>query len=147
MAASIFLVEDQTLMRESMHAYLNAEEDLDVVGVAEDAETALGALGDLDADLVLVDVSLPGMSGIDLLRKLRERTPTSRCLMLSGHVEQSYIEAAKQAGARGYVMKGNPGEYLDAIRAILGGDTYRSDTVASMWDDASACLIAPRAPS
>jgi DNA-binding NarL/FixJ family response regulator len=138
MAATVFLVEDQTLMRESMHAYLDAEEDLDVVGVAEDAETALDALGDQDVDLVLIDVALPGMSGIDLLRELRERTPGSQCLMLSGHVEQSYIEAAKQAGARGYVMKGKPDEYLNAIRAILGGDTYRSETVASMWDEAPA---------
>ncbi len=138
MAATVFLVEDQTLMRESMHAYLDVEEDLDVVGVAADAETALDALDNLNADLILIDVALPGMSGIDLLRKLRERTPTLRCLMLSGHVEQSYIEAAKEAGAQGYVMKGKPDEYLDAIRAILGGDTYRSDTVASMWDDAPA---------
>lgn len=136
MAATVFLVEDQTLMRESMHAYLNAEDDLDVIGVAEDAETALDALKDIAPDLVLIDVALPGMSGIELLRTLREQAPDAQCLMLSGHVEQTYIEAAKRAGARGYVMKGKPDEYLDAIHAILAGGTYRSDTVASMWDDA-----------
>ena len=136
MAATVFLVEDQTLMRESMHAYLNAEDDLHVIGVAEDAESAIDALEDLAPDLVLIDVSLPGMSGIELLRTLREQSPKPQCLMLSGHVEQTYIEAARQAGARGYVMKGKPDEYLDAIHAILAGGTYRSDTVASMWDDA-----------
>jgi len=136
MAATVYLVEDQTLMRESMHAYLDAEDDLDVIGTAADAESALDALDAHIPDLVLIDVALPGMSGIDLLRTLRDRAPHAHCLMLSGHVEQAYIEAAKKAGARGYVMKGQPDEYLDAIRVILGGDVYRSDTVAKMWDSA-----------
>ncbi|PEN12915.1 response regulator [Longibacter salinarum] len=137
MTATVFLVEDQTLMRESMQAYLNAEDDLEVSGVAGRAEDVLDRIGDDVPDLFLIDVALPGMSGIDLLRRLRQRHPDARYLMLSGHVEQTYVEAAHNAGASGYVMKGKPDEYLDAIRQILAGKTYRSDTVASMWDQAA----------
>lgn len=138
MTATIYLVEDQELMRESMQAYLNAEDALHVVGTAERAEDALDALSDNDTppDLVLIDVSLPGMSGIELLQELRQIHPDATCLMLSGHVEETYIEAAKAAGAKGYVMKGQPSEYLDAIRTLLDGGTYRSNTVAAMWDKA-----------
>jgi DNA-binding NarL/FixJ family response regulator len=134
MAATVFLVEDQTLMRESMHAYLDAEDDLEVAGVAERAEEAIEMIGDDLPDLLLIDVALPGMSGIEMLRTVRAEHPEARCLMLSGHVEQAYVEAARDAGARGYVMKGKPDEYLRAIREILDGGTYRSETVASMWD-------------
>jgi DNA-binding NarL/FixJ family response regulator len=137
MASSIYLIEDQELMRDSMKAYLDAEDDLHVAGVAERGEEALDDLADGPLpDLLLIDVSLPGMSGIEFLQRVREAHPDVVCLMLSGHVEETYVEAAKGAGARGYVMKGQPAEYLKAVREILDGGTYRSDTVASMWDKA-----------
>lgn len=137
MASSIYLIEDQHLMRDSMKAYLDAEPDLEVVGTADRGEEALEDLnGEALPDLLLIDVALPGMSGIEFLKKLRAAHPDVACLMLSGHVEETYIEAARSAGARGYVMKGQPDEYLEAIRAILDGGTYRSETVATMWDDA-----------
>jgi DNA-binding NarL/FixJ family response regulator len=137
----IFLVEDHDLMRSSMQAYLGGEDDLEVVGAAESAEAAYDALNDLSEDdrlpdLVLIDVALPDASGIDLLQRLRNAHPDLHCLMLSGHAEESYVESSKSAGARGYVMKGEPDEYVRAVRAILDGDTYRSETVASMWDKA-----------
>ena len=135
MASSIYLIEDQDLMRDSMQAYLSAEDDFEVVGVASDGEEALDALlGTSPPDLILIDVSLPGISGIDVLKRLRDTHPSAACLMLSGHVEEAYVEAAKAAGARGYVMKGRPDEYLTAIRTILDGETYRSDTVGALWD-------------
>lgn len=135
MPSHIFLVEDQTLMRESMHAYLDAEDDLEVAGVAERGEDVLDQINGTPPDLYLIDVALPGMSGIDVLRAIRRQHPDAACLMLSGHVEQAYVEAARDAGARGYVMKGKPDEYLRAIREILDGGMYRSETVAAMWDD------------
>lgn len=138
MASQLYLVEDHDLMRSSMTAYLNSEDNLTVVGVAEDGEEALEALtsGTLQPDLVVIDIALPGMSGIDLLRRLREHDNTAVCLMLSGHAEEAYVESAKAAGAHGYVMKGQPDEYLRAVHTILDGEIYRSDTVAAMWDRA-----------
>jgi len=134
----IYLVEDHDLMRSSMQAYLEGEDDLEVVGAAESAETAFDVLESQDAmslpDLVLIDVALPDASGIDLLKRLREVHPTLQCLMLSGHAEESYVEASRAAGANGYVIKGEPAEYVEAVRSILGGDEYRSETVATMWD-------------
>lgn len=138
---TIYLVEDQDLMRSSMRTYLSSEEDFDVVGTADSGEAALSDLTeatDTLPDVVLVDVALPGMSGIDLVKKLRDAHPTLACLILSGHAEEAYVEAAHEAGAQGYVMKGKPDEYIRAIRATLEGDSYRSETVASMWDNAQA---------
>jgi DNA-binding NarL/FixJ family response regulator len=138
MPSHIYIVEDQDLMRQSMRAYLDGADGLEVVGVAESAEEALDDLQGSDPapDLVLIDVALPGVSGIELLRRLNDDAGLS-CLMLSGHAEQTYVEEAKAAGARGYVMKGEPEEYHRAVMAILDGGTYRSETVAAMWDRAA----------
>jgi DNA-binding NarL/FixJ family response regulator len=134
----IYLVEDHDLMRSSMQAYLEGEDGLEVVGAAESAEAAFDALEGQDEselpDLVLIDVALPDASGIDLLKRLREVHPSLQCLMLSGHAEESYVEASRTAGASGYVMKGEPSEYVEAVRTILEGEMYRSETVATMWD-------------
>ncbi len=141
MAYTIYLVEDQDLMRSSMRTYLSAEEDFGVMGTADSGEAALSDLTQSTAplpDVVLVDVALPGMSGIDLVKKLRDAHPTLSCLILSGHAEEAYVEAAYGAGAQGYVMKGKPDEYIRAIRATLEGNSYRSEAVASMWDNAQA---------
>ena len=136
----IFIVEDQDLMRSSMRTYLSAEDDFDVVGTAESGEETLEQIATLNEtpDLVLIDVALPGMSGIELLRKLRASHPEAACLMLSGHAEEAYVEAARTAGAHGYLMKGQPDEYIDAIREIIAGNSYRSTTVASVWDKTEA---------
>lgn len=141
MAHTIYLVEDQDLMRSSMRTYLSSEDDFSVVGAADSGEAAIHDLvdsGEVPPDVVLVDVALPGMSGIDLVAQLRKAHPSLACLILSGHAEEAYVEAAHQAGAKGYVMKGKPDEYIRAIRAILAGESYRSETVASMWDNAQA---------
>jgi len=142
MASNIYLIEDQDLMRSSMKAFLEGESDLSVVGTAESAEEALSDFESFDdstmPDLVLIDVALPGMSGIELLETLLARYSDLACLMLSGHAEESYVKAARGAGAQGYVMKGRPNEYLEATRTILDGKTYRSDTVGTMWDENGA---------
>ncbi|MES3629410.1 MAG: response regulator transcription factor [Longimonas sp.] len=139
MEYTIYIVEDQDLMRSSMRTYLSSEDDFTVVGTAESGEAALRDLNeDVESlpDIVLVDVALPGISGIELVQKLRAMHPGLTCLVLSGHAEESYVEAAHEAGARGYVMKGKPDEYIEAIRVTLKGESYRSEAVASMWDEA-----------
>lgn len=133
MPSTIYLVEDQDILRSSLHMYVDNEDDLNVVGSAEDAPTALEEIDAQVPDLVLIDVALPGMSGISLLNQLREDHPDLACLMLSGHSEDQYVQQAVDAGAQGYVRKGDPDEYLAAIEAVLDGSTYVSDAVEKQW--------------
>ncbi|TDX28461.1 response regulator receiver domain-containing protein [Modicisalibacter xianhensis] len=122
----VFVVEDHPLMRDMLSEFLATEEGIDVVGVEESAEAALERLPDPLPDLFLIDMSLPGMSGIELLRQLRERRPGSCCAMLSGHGERHYVEQALDAGARGYILKGEPDELPLAIQRILAGEQFIS---------------------
>ncbi len=90
-----------------------------LVGEAETAEDALIQLPELAPDLVLVDLSLPGMSGLQLIKRLQLEQPALRCLVVTGHVDPLYQQAAIGAGAKGYVTKDDPDEVLEAIRAVL----------------------------
>jgi DNA-binding NarL/FixJ family response regulator len=119
MPVNIFLVEDHEIMREMLQEFLSDEPELTVVGAAENAEEALDTLDGVPVDLVLVDVSLPGMSGIDFVRTLKVRRPGLPCLMLSGHAEESYSRRAMEAGARGYLTKGDPEDIVPAIYEVM----------------------------
>jgi DNA-binding NarL/FixJ family response regulator len=133
MASKIYLVEDQDILRSSLHMYIDNEEGLHVVGSAEDAPTALEEIGSFDPDLVLIDVAMPGESGLSLLRDLRAADSDRACLMLSGHSGDEYVQQAVDADAQGFVRKGDPNEYVSAIHAVLSGDTYVSDAVEKQW--------------
>ena len=125
----IFIVEDHPMMRRMLHDYIQAEPDLEVCGTAATGAEALVALADLAADLVVVDMSMPKMSGVDLVETLLARQPDLSCLMYSGHSELSYVERARAAGARGYVLKGGPDELPQAIRRVLAGEEYLSESL------------------
>lgn len=122
----IYLVEDHATMRSMIGDFLDARKDLQISGSAATAEEAFDELANLDVDLVLVDTSLPDMSGIDLVKRLLDRQPDVSCLMYSGHSEATYVHRALRAGAKGYVVKGNPRELPAAIRQVLDGSTYLS---------------------
>ena len=126
MKYSIYIVEDNELVRGTLREFIEMDTDLQVCGVADSAEAALEELPDVHPDLLVVDVSLPGMSGIDLAREVKERKPELPCLMLSGHQERTYMQRALEVGARGYVLKGNPSDIFNAIHEVLGGETYMS---------------------
>ncbi len=124
MPFSIFIVEDHDIMSEMLREYIKDVPGLAVCGAAATGEAALEALEALpaaQADLVLVDVSLPEMSGIDLVRTLHARWPNLPCLMLSGHREAAYVKRAREAGASGYVLKGDPHKLTQAIQNMRTG--------------------------
>ena len=123
---SVFVVEDHPLMRDMLLEFLAQETDIEVTGTADSAEAALEQLPGTPSDLVLIDMSLPGMSGIELLGQLREQYPDMRCAMLSGHGERHYVEQAFDAGASGYILKGEPDDVPLAIHRILQGECYVS---------------------
>lgn len=122
----VYLVEDHDVMREMIGEFLDSRAGLTVVGSAATAGAAFTELEGLDVELVLVDTSLPDMNGIELVRRLLDRRPDTLCLMYSGHEETFYVERALEAGAKGYVVKGNPHELPDAIERVLSGGTYLS---------------------
>lgn len=131
MPRRIFIVEDHAIVRQMLGEFL-ARLDIEVCGVAESGEEALERLSGsaapdvVEADLVLIDVSLPGMTGIDLAGKLQAQRPSLPSLMYSGHREMVYVKRALAAGARGYLVKGNPRELEGAIDQVLDGKTYVS---------------------
>lgn len=131
----VFIVDDHAIVRELLSDFLNDLVDLEVCGSAASGEEALQVLPHADCDLALVDVSMPGMDGIELVRRLQQEHPTLRCLMLSGHAEEVYVRASLEAGALGYVMKGDPDALREAIAQALSGGIYLSPKLReSGWD-------------
>lgn len=128
--ANILLVDDHPLMRKGLALTLDAETDLKVVGQAEDAETALQMVDDLEPDIVIVDISLPGMSGLELIKHLTAVNPDIKTLVVSRHDEVLYAERAIRAGSKGYIMKLVAGDVIvKAVRRILNGGIYVSEEI------------------
>lgn len=127
MMTKILVVEDNVLLATNLERVLRSQGTLTVAAVAPTAEIALEELNHTNVELVLVDVSLPGVSGIDLVASIHERYPQLPCLMLSGHSEIDYVRRALAAGAKGYVVKNNPKAILEAIIQVLAGETYISE--------------------
>lgn len=122
----IFIVDDHPVMRSSLRSILEREPDLTVCGEAATARTALAEAAGAEPDLVLIDVSLPDMSGIELARELHARHPDLPLAMLSGHGEKTHVERALQAGARGYILKGQSDDIPEAVRLLVRGERYLS---------------------
>ena len=129
MTHTVLIIEDHPAMRAMLQAFLSEMTQVEVIGAVSSAEEALRFCDQREPDLALVDVSLPGKNGIDLVADLRAGHPQVRCLMLSGHQEPSYIERALANGARGFLLKGDPDEMLSGIECVLGGERYLSHAV------------------
>jgi DNA-binding NarL/FixJ family response regulator len=126
----VFIVEDHPVFREGLVQVINSEDDLTVCGEAADAEQALEAIPSLKPDLVLVDISLPGKSGLELIKDLRARNGRVKLLVLSMHDEALYADRVLRAGGDGYIMKQeDPEEVVHAIRDVLGGRIYVSEQI------------------
>lgn len=126
--AKILIVDDHPIVREGMTMLINREPELHVCHEASDIKHAVQANKDCRHDLAIVDLSLAGVSGLELLKKLRFEYPDLPVLIMSMHDEAVYAELALKAGARGYVMKQVATDtMLYAIRQILGGEMYVSD--------------------
>src|SRR5277367_6040359 len=128
----IFIVDDHPVVRQGLALLINRESDLTVCGDAEEANSAVQKIESLKPDLVVVDISLTGPDGLDLLKSIRARYADLPVLMLSMLDELLYAERALHAGASGYIMKQEATEQvLVAIRRILGGEIYVSDRMAN----------------
>jgi DNA-binding NarL/FixJ family response regulator len=124
MSTRIFVLEDHATMRDTLVGFVSVLPDTEICGSAASAEDALVKLAEAQADLVLVDISLPGMSGLDFLREARKRWPRLQYLVLTGHDEAAYMSRAISLGANGYLAKGNAERLKQAIDSVLQGKQY-----------------------
>src|ERR1700719_882324 len=128
----VFVVDDPPIVRQGLTLLINQECDLAVCGEAEEMHSALSAILAVRPDILIVDISLNGPDGLELLKNIRISSPRLPVLILSMHDESIYAERALRAGANGYIMKQEATEkVLVAIRKILRGDVYLSERLTS----------------
>jgi DNA-binding NarL/FixJ family response regulator len=131
--AKVLLVDDHPLVREWLGTLINQQSDLQVCGEADSAPKALQVIGVANPDIAIVDISMEGGSGIELIKNIKASHPDVMVIVLSMHEEALYAERALRAGARGYIMKREATKgVLQAIRGVLGGKLYLSDKMAMM---------------
>ena len=119
------IVDDHGVLRAGLRALLASEADLEVVGEAADGDEALRMAGELSPEVVLMDITMPGMDGIEATRKLLAEMPSARVLLLTVHADSSLLREALKAGAAGYILKrAVESELINAIRAVARGDLY-----------------------
>lgn len=128
----IFFVDDHPLVREWLASMVALEGDLEVAGHAEDAAAALASVPQSRSDLMVVDLSLPRGSGLELIKVMRTQHPAVRLLVLSMHEEASVAERAFRAGAHGYAIKRDSGpQIIEGIRVVLAGKFYASPSLTA----------------
>ena len=128
----MLLVDDHPIVRQGLGLLINREQDLAVCGEADGAHSAFQAIGTLNPDIVVLDISLSGPDGLDVLKEIRIKSGNLPVLLLSMHDETIYAERAMRAGANGYIMKQEATEkVLVAIRRILQGGVYLSERLTS----------------
>lgn len=121
----VFLVDDHPVVREGVRSYLNAQGSVMVVGEASDDREALARLKKVSPDVVLLDISLPGMNGGELARRLRQAVPRAKIIAFSIHADSEYVVRMARSGVHGYVMKDAPAAKLvEAIHQVHQGGLY-----------------------
>ena len=127
----LLLVDDQRLMRDGLRILLELEADFKVVGEAEDGAQALDSYGELSPDVVLMDIRMPVMDGVEATRRLREIDPNSKVIILTTFDDNEYVFEGLRAGALGYLLKDVSGDELaDAIRKVAAGGSMIEPSVA-----------------
>jgi len=125
MPINILIADDHGVLRAGLRALLNAEADLDVIGEASNGHEALRLADELRPDVILLDLSMPDMGGLDAARQLKELLPSARILILTVHEDESLLRETIQAGAAGYITKrAIESELINAIHAVQRGDLY-----------------------
>ncbi len=128
---SLLLVDDQRLMRDGLRTLLELEEDMTVVGEAEDGEEAIAAYERLSPDVVLMDIRMPNLDGVQATRRICERWPGARILILTTFDDDAYVFEGLRVGALGYLLKDVSGaELASAIRTVAGGGALIGPSLA-----------------
>lgn len=143
----VLLVDDQRLMREGLRTLLELEPDLQVVGEAATGEEAVALYAEVQPDVVLMDVRMPGMDGVEATRRIHQRQPQARIIILTTFDDDEYIFEGLRAGARGYLLKATSGEELAAaVRTVYGGGALIDPAVQRKLVEEFARLAPPARP-
>jgi DNA-binding NarL/FixJ family response regulator len=136
MATKILLVDDHQILREGLRALLEKQEGMEIVGEAGDGRTALHLVQSLRPDVVIMDVNMEGMDGIEVTRMITREHPETKVLALSMYLRSSFVSEMFKSGALGYLLKENAfAEVVQAIKTILTGQKYASTKVAALLVD------------
>ncbi len=127
---TVIIAEDHTILRAGLKALLSTNPTFEVIGEADNGRDAIRRVVELKPDLVIMDLSMPGMNGMDALKEIKNRMPEVKALVLTVHSEEEYVLSSLQAGANGYVLKdATQNELLVAAERVLAGKTYLSPDV------------------
>jgi len=133
----VLLADDHPIVRQGLKAVLSGEPDMEVIGEAADGIAAVDMAERMKPDVLVVDVMMPGLMGLESVRQVSKRAPKTRCVVLSMHATDAYVLEALRNGAAGYVLKGSDAtEVISAIRTVAAGNRYLSPeiTTASIED-------------
>jgi two-component system response regulator NreC len=133
----IVIAEDHTILRAGLRALLSGQNGLEVIGEAGDGREAIRKVDTLQPDLLLIDLSMPKLNGIDAIREIKSQHPEIKIIVLTVHKSEEYISAALQAGANGYMLKdASQNELLLAIDYVINGKTFLSPSISDKVVDA-----------
>lgn len=131
----VVLADDHAVLRAGLRALLNVEPDIEVVGEAANGEEAIERVAELSPDVIVMDLTMPGVSGLDAIARITSQYLDTRVLVLTMHAEEQYIVQVIQSGAAGYVLKSAADtDLIDAIRQVVLGKTY-------LYPDAAHILV------
>jgi DNA-binding NarL/FixJ family response regulator len=135
-ATRVVIVDDHTIVRQGLRKLLESEEGIEVVGEASDGREAVARAGELMPHVMVLDLSMPGLNGLEAVRQILKRSPKTRVLILSMHKNDAYVLQSLRNGASGYVLKDSATEEIvTAIRALSRGESYLSPTISRVVID------------
>lgn len=127
----VLLAEDHTIVRKGLRSLLDSEADIEVAGEAEDGRQALRKVEQLLPDVVVMDITMPGLNGLEATRQIKKRFPEVKVLILTVHTSEEYVRQMLRVGASGYLIKrAAPAELITAIRAAQRGDAFLSPSIS-----------------
>jgi len=128
----ILLTDDHTLFRQGLRTLLEAQYDMEVVGEAQEGDEAVARAAELQPDLVLMDIGMPGMPSFEAVRRIRKQRPETKVVMLSMYDDEDYLQQSLEAGGSGYLLKDSPADQLiSALREVRRGGKYLCPRIVS----------------
>jgi len=125
MSVRILIVDDHAVVRAGLRALLDAEPDFQIVGEAADGQTAVALAGTVSPDVMVIDMNMPGLNGIQVTRQVADKLPNTRVLILTLHADANYLRQALEYGAAGYILKSAVElQIINAIRTVANGDMF-----------------------
>jgi DNA-binding NarL/FixJ family response regulator len=137
MKIRVLVADDHAIIREGLHVMLGNQPDMEVVGIAADGREAIRLVDEHGPDVVVIDISMPELNGIEAIQQMLPRHPHMQVVVLSIHETKPYVFRALKAGAKGYLIKETAGlEVVDAVRAVHRGERYLSQRITDLLTDA-----------